>query len=151
MVLMTRRPLGRRAEGEPEADSGRLPAVKAGAGFGVAIGGLLAGWATVVRLLGGSDSFSELNTSYPLVVLTYLGSGVCAGALVGLLGRYVSGRWSAACLGFGLAIPCGLAFATAMGNMPPWTLDDIVVTLLFAVTLGAGVGYQYWRIFAGEI
>ena len=131
--------------------SGRWSGVVLGVGFGALIGALLSIWATLIRVLTGSSAFSDLNTSYPLVVVSYLGSGVVAGALVGILGRFVRGRIGAAILGFVVAIPCGLVFATAMGNPPPWSVEDLLVTLTLAATLGAGVGYQYWRIFTGEL
>ncbi len=130
---------------------GDPPAVVVCALGGLLIGIILSGVATVVRLLGGTEAFVDLNTTYPTVVLTYLGCGIGGGVIVGLGARFVHGRWSAAVLGFVVGVPCGLAFATAMGRFPPWSVDDVVTSLIFGATLGAGVGYQYWRIFSGEI
>lgn len=103
---------------------------------------------TVIRIVAGQEPFSELNASYPRVVLTYLGCGLGGGTLVGAFRRWVRGRRSAALMGFVVGVPCGLAFSTAMGKTPPWSVEDLIVALIFGATLGAGVGFQYWRIFA---
>lgn len=115
--------------------------------LGVLFAGVLALWVTAVRIFGGRSAFEELGASYPVVVLTYLGSGVVGGIIVGLLLPITRWRVGVAFVGFLVGVATFSAVGLSITGFEGWSSDDVLIAILGGLALGPVLAFQIRRHF----
>jgi hypothetical protein len=102
--------------------------------------------AVVLYFLRGADSFEAQGLSLPRLLLAYLGGGVVAGCILGLLRPLTRWRLGAALVGVAVALPVFLGIGLALFGMPS-TWDSSVWGAMVgaAVLLGSVGGADSWK------
>jgi hypothetical protein len=103
--------------------------------FGLAFGVLLCGYATVLRVIGGTRAFDANGTSYTATLATYLVGPTLGGVVVSLLFPLTDSRLGAVLVGFIGAIPVYACAFLAVGG------GDLAGVLICALGTGGGLGY----------
>jgi hypothetical protein len=108
--------------------------------LGLGAGVLLTLWVLFVYLQHGDAPFAAKHTTLPFTVALYLGGGVVAGGIAGLLGPLGRGRAWAAMVGYLSALPVSAALGVfgGLGGRNPW----LVVGLTALIGLPVGVIYR---------
>jgi hypothetical protein len=103
--------------------------------------------AVALYLTSGPQRFHAHGVGLTEVVFLYLGGGVVAGAVVGILRRFIRGRASAMVVGVVATIPIvfGASFLIS-GPIAQWTADEWIALPISAVVLGAGGGSLLWSM-----
>ena len=83
--------------------------------LGLGVGVLLTLWVLFVYLRHGDAPFAAKHTTLAFTVALYLGGGVVAGGLAGLLGPLGSGRLWAAMVGYLSALSVSVAMSVFGG------------------------------------
>jgi hypothetical protein len=112
--------------------------------LGIAIGLLFVVYVLILYLLSGEAPFAAYRTTFLSTVVLYLGGGIVAGGIAGLLGPLGRGPIWAAFVGFAAALPVAWAltrfFIADMTHQTP-------TALLSALALGVPVGLIYRGLF----
>jgi hypothetical protein len=80
----------------------------------------------------------------------YLGGGLLAGLIVGLLHRMARSKIGAAALGIIVALPISILTRVAIDDLGRWVPADTVVMTVMTLGLGIPVGLIYREIFTDE-
>ena len=104
----------------------------------------------VLYVVQGPRMFSDHDTTFGQVALLYVLGGLGGGLIVGFLRPLLRWRWGATLVGALVAVPIGAGVLLMSGDGGPWTGGDTVVTIIFALSLGAPVGWMYWGMFRKE-
>jgi hypothetical protein len=102
-------------------------------------------YVTVLLALHGSAPFAAVNSTYARVVSSYVGTGIAAGAIVGLLRPLL--RWRAGAVAVGIiaafAVFAGFALAD-QGGFTRWHRETWLTCVICAVFFGPVVGLIRW-------
>jgi hypothetical protein len=98
----------------------------------------------VTSFAGLTDRTLAIQRIVPL----YLGGGLLAGSMVGLLHRMAQSRIGAAALGVLVAIPVSVLTLVAVDGSGKWLPGDTVVVIVTSLGLGIPVGIIYREIFS---
>lgn len=127
--------------------TGVLANLRWGALWGLLFGVIYVVILMILFVLQGPALFRGYDTTFGAVAALYLAGGVASGMVVGILRPLLKWRWGAALAGIFAAIPIGLAAEFMLMDAAVWSTKDTWVVIIFAVALGAPVGWMFWGIF----
>jgi hypothetical protein len=110
------------------------------------IAGVYSAWVMAVYVFRGSEPFSRVGMTLPLVVVTYLAVGFVAGLIVGLLRPLT--RWKAGAYVVGLvaALFGGAGIVAALRGPPTtWDFDEWLVLPIVALGAAWVIGSELWK------
>lgn len=111
--------------------------------IGVIAGTLLSIWVTAIRIVAGPGAFTGLGATYPLVVLTYLASGVAGGVIVGLLWPLTRWRVGLVFVGFFVGVATFAGIRTSIEGFQPWTKVDFLIVGVLGLALGPPLAFRF--------
>ena len=130
--------------GRPLSDA--LERTRAGAVTGLAIAAFYVAYVVLLYLRRGNAPFGAYGVRLSTVVLVYVGGGLAAGAIVGLLAPLTSSRLGAVLVATLGAYAVFFGIATAAKG-PPWTWGSAewLAVAILAVLFGLFLGNFYYR------
>ncbi len=96
--------------------------------------------------LARRDVLESYGLTLPGLIGAYVAGGIGGGALTGLLLPLVRGQFSAAVVGFLVALPVMLMFSVAMSPPDLWSSEGILSWVISAAFLGPLCGAGLWRV-----
>jgi hypothetical protein len=118
-----------------------------GAKWGFIFGAILAGLATLVRIIAGSEEFSRMNTTISSVVVAYVSGCVAAGLIVGAMKPLARTKAGAGVTGFIAGLPISWFVATTTSGAGATRWHNVALCLMTALLLCVPVGLMYREIF----
>ena len=118
--------------------------VKVGLAWGAWFAGGFSLWATVLRLVAGEAPFRKIEMRYWQVVLAYALGGLTGGMVFGLLRRFVRGRFTAALVGFLVAVPVFSGMLPFMFPRSKWLFPGFPAVVGSALLLGVPLGISFY-------
>jgi len=113
--------------------------------FGVTFAVFYCVFGVVIYLTRGPGPFEANEVSLVGVLLAYLGGGIAAGALVGLLRPLLRWRLGALVVGIMATFIVGIGFRSIISGFTPWTQHDLRTNAGFALILGGLTSMMVWR------
>lgn len=114
-----------------------------GAKRGISLAIIFCLWATIVFAFNGSTAFDRQQTTYAVVVITYLAIGLVSGSLVGALKRFASSERGAYVVGIAGGIPIAVGIEIALyGTISHWPPSARLFLPLYGIGAGCFIGNE---------